>query len=77
MADLPAMTIRGENQREAMYRKIAEVHGQVTDAKRMSKFTGRPFQLNMMIVVHLEEAIAFLAEEMLRMGAKQEETVKP
>jgi hypothetical protein len=71
--DLPKLAIRtGTDHRSNMYRKIAEVHSQVTDAKRMSKFTGRPFQMSMMIVVHFEEAIAFLAEEMLRMGAKQE-----
>ncbi|MEE9597961.1 MAG: hypothetical protein V3V96_14405 [Acidiferrobacterales bacterium] len=69
MAEDP-LVIKGVDHRSRMYDKIAAVHKQIVEAKwRAQSVQGTAVQLKPEILLHLEEAITFLAEEMLRMTA--------
>lgn len=65
----PRMTIETGHMRERMYKTIAEVHQQLVQAKWQARTHKKPMQLHPMLIVHLEEALTFLAGEVLRLGA--------
>lgn len=66
---VPVLKIDGADPRAMMYQKIAEVHRQITAAKWKARQVGRQFSLRPEILLHLEESIAFLAEEVLELRA--------
>lgn len=60
--------------RERMYGKIALRHGQLRQAQRLAAIGKTAITLNApRMLVDLEESIAFLAEEVLRLRAEVEE----
>ena len=64
-ADDPVLRIHGTDTRGRKYAKIADVHKQLIEAKYKALTVGAPYQLEPGIVLHLEESLAFLAEELL------------
>lgn len=63
------LQIKGTDHRATMYKKIADVHSQVVEAKWRARTTNTQMSLKPAIVVHLEETVAFLAEELLKVTA--------
>jgi len=51
-----------------MYDEIARVHKQIVEAKWRAQSAGVQLQLKPVLLVHLEESMAFLAEELLKLG---------
>lgn len=66
MAD--PLVIKGVDVRMNMYGEIARVHKQIVEAKWRAKTAGAPLQLKPAVLLHLEASIAFLAEELLKLG---------
>lgn len=50
-----------------MYGQIAKVHKELVEAKWRARTAGQPFQLRPEILLHLEESVTFLAEELLKL----------
>ncbi len=73
MADEP-LVIKGTDRRSQMYDKIAKVHKGIVEAKWRAKTAGVQMQIQPILLVHLEESLAFLAEELLALqGAFESE----
>lgn len=68
----PVLPIKGHDPRTAKYEAIARYHRQIVEAKYRALTTHRPFALKPEIVLHLEESLAFLAEELLELRAAVE-----
>ena len=60
-----------------MYDNIAKVHGQIREAKFRAKTAGVKIQLQPALLVHLEESVAFLAEELLGLRSIVESMLPP
>ncbi len=69
---MPPLPIKGTDLRAKRYRKIAEVHAQIVQTKWQANTAGKPMHPTATLVFHCEEAIAFLAEELLELRAKAE-----
>ncbi len=67
------LVIQGVDRRAKMYGKIAAVHGQIREAKFRAKTAGAQLQLKPELMLHLEESLAFLAEELLKLGKAVED----
>lgn len=63
----PVLKIAGSDPRAMHYQVIADVHRQVVEAKWKARTTNTQFGLRPEIVIHLEESVAFLAEELLKL----------
>lgn len=61
------LVIKGVDRRSKMYDEIARVHKQIVEAKWRARSAGVQLQLKPVLLVHLEESIAFLAEELLKL----------
>jgi hypothetical protein len=67
---LPALPVRSDNLRMAMYKNIAGVHKKMIEVVYQAKLTGRPPSVNAgVVLLHCEESIALLAEELLKLQA--------
>jgi hypothetical protein len=52
-----------------IYDQIGRVHKQVVEAGHRARMAGQSMPVDPSLVLHCEQAIAFLAEEILRLGA--------
>lgn len=70
----PVLKIQGSDPRTMKYQKIADVHREIVEAKWKARNTAAqtgkpvPFGLTQKTLVHLEESVAFLAEELLTLA---------
>ena len=71
-AEGSALRIHTADRRGRAYTRIADVHKQVLQAKWMAKTKGGKLLLSPEILGHLEEAVAFLAQELLTNQAENE-----
>lgn len=62
-----------DRDRMKMYEKIAKVHKDIVEAKWRARTTNTPFGLKPDILLHLEESVAFLAEEVLKLQSAFED----
>lgn len=72
----PVLSVKSDDPRAAMYDQIARVHKQLVEAKWRARTAKRPVPVSPAVVVHCEEAIVFLAGEILALRAlveKEEE----
>lgn len=51
------------------YDQIAQVHREIGEAVQRSQLASKPMSFDPILVLHCEQAVAFLAEEVLRLGA--------
>ncbi len=70
--DRPVLVVDGGNPRAAMYQQIADVHRQLVEAKWQARTTKQPMQVSPKILFHFDEAITFLAEEVLELRKQVE-----
>ncbi len=68
----PPLRIKGTDVRAKSYQTIAVVHKQIVEYLKSSQMSGCPVALDARVVVHCEEAIAFLAQEVLELRAMVE-----
>lgn len=80
---MPVMPVKGLDARSKMYERIVRVHKQIVEAKWRARTANQPIEVNPSLMLHCEEAITFLAEEVLKLRAivegipeKLEETKK-
>lgn len=71
-AHLPSLVVPGDDHRSKMYEKIATTHKQIVEAKWRAQTAGVQIQLTGNLLMHHEDAIAFLAEEVLRLQSQVE-----
>ena len=71
--DIALPMVGSSDARQRMYRKIAVVHADLERKRLLADLQGRPFAVHPGMVVHLDETVAFLAEEVLRLRAEVEE----
>lgn len=69
---LPALLVTGDDHRAKTYEKIAATHQQIVEAKWRAQTAGVKIQLTGNLLMHHEDAIAFLAEEVLRLQSMVE-----
>lgn len=70
MPSLPV--VGGPDKSSGMYETIAKVHRQMTEAKWRARTAGVEMRINPMLLVYCDEAIAFLAEELLKLRLEVE-----
>lgn len=63
----PALVICGDDPRAKMYDRIVETHKRIVEAKWRAQTAGKKIQLTGNLLMHHEDAIAFLAEEVLKL----------
>lgn len=74
--DMPPLRMAGQDQRAMMYRAIVNVHQEIRECAHKAQIAGVQPGLNakqiVQILLHCEASIAFLAEELLKLGAMVE-----
>ena len=68
----PPLLVHGDDHRSKMYDRIATTHKQIVEAKWRAQTAGKNIQLTGNLLMHHEDVIAFLAEEVLRLQAMVE-----
>lgn len=58
--------------RMKIYNEIGRTHKQIVEARWRARTAGKPMDVNPGLVLHCEQAVAFLAEEVLRLGVAME-----
>ncbi len=69
---LPPMPVMGDDRVAPMYHAIAVVHKQIVEVKWRAWTTKTKIRFDPALILHCEEAIAFLAEEMLTLRSMVE-----
>ena len=69
---MPALLVTGDDHRTNMYDKIAKTHKEIVQAKWRAQTAGVQIQLTGNLLMHHEDAIAFLAEEVLKLQSQVE-----
>lgn len=64
---VPPLVVHGNDRRSRMYETIAKVHKQIVEAKWKARTVGTQMQISPMLMLHHEDSLAFLAEEVLRL----------
>lgn len=54
--------------RMRIYDEIGRVHRQIVEARLRAKMANQPMPLDPSLILHCEQAVAFLAEEVLKLG---------
>lgn len=63
---IPPLPVKGADARSDMYATIAKVHRQLVEGKWRARTAGADFRFQPApVILHCEESIAFLAEELL------------
>ncbi|GAI85844.1 unnamed protein product [marine sediment metagenome] len=65
-AKMPPLLVKGADHRSKMYEKIAKVHKEIVEAKWRPHPPGTQMVINPTLMLHLEESLTFLAEEVLK-----------
>jgi hypothetical protein len=74
-ASLPVLSIAGSDPRARMYQRIADVHKRIVEIKWRARTAKAPIQVDPKLVLHCEEAVAFLAEELLELRSAAEDAL--
>lgn len=72
----PVLKVQGDDPRAMMYQTIARVHRDIIEAKWKARTAKTGFNLRPEILIHLEESVAFLAEELLKLQTVVEKAAK-
>lgn len=54
------------------YEQIAQVHRQIVEAGQRAAIASQPMSFDPGLILHCEQAVAFLAEEVLKLGTEME-----
>lgn len=73
---LPSLVVPGDDHRAKMYDTIAQVHKQIVEAKWRARSAKVEIQVHPNLVMHHEDALAFLAEEVLRLQVVLEQKLE-